>query len=92
MTSPRGSPSWILIRRELIADALLKSDNPKDDKDEDEDEEDNGSEFYGSDRISRSNEAWDTIDPRLVKSLVGGGPQLAGPHGVGACRRVRHDG
>jgi hypothetical protein len=63
---------------ELIAKKLL-SDNLKD---EDEDveggdvNEDDDSRFYGSPRIARSNEAWDTIDPRLVKSLVEAIPAL----------------
>jgi hypothetical protein len=51
----------------LIATELLSSHNVK---------SDSGSEFYGSDRIARSNEAWDTIDPRLVKSLVEAVPGL----------------
>jgi hypothetical protein len=41
-----------------------------------DDDDDGGSEFYGSDRITRTNEAWDTIDPRLVKSLVEAIPAL----------------
>lgn len=61
---------------ELIARELLSSDNLKSDNDEDDEEEERGSEFYGSDRISRTNEAWDTIDPRLVKSLVAACPRL----------------
>jgi predicted RNA methylase len=48
---------------------------PAGDKDENENEE-AGSTFYASDRIARSNEAWDTIDPRLVKSLVEAIPSL----------------
>ena len=58
----------------LIARELL-SHNEKEDGD-DEDDDDNGSEFYGSPRIERSNEAWDTIDPRLVKSLIEAIPNL----------------
>jgi hypothetical protein len=57
----------------LIAHKLLSSNSSKS---EDEDSEERDSEFYGSDRIARSNEAWDTIDPRLVKSLVEAIPGL----------------
>ena len=53
---------------ELIAKKLL-SDNLKDDDGDDDDDEDDGSGLY-KDRISRTNEAWDTIDPRLASSLV----------------------
>jgi hypothetical protein len=60
---------------ELIARKLLTYDNCNSDNDE-EDEDEGDSEFYGSPRITRSNEAWDTIDPRLVKSLVEAIPGL----------------
>lgn len=52
---------------QLIARAIYY--NSKTDVEEKNDD-DSGSEFYGSERITRTNEAWDTIDPRLVKSLV----------------------
>ena len=32
--------------------------------------------FYGSERRARSNESWDTIDPRLVQVLVAALPEL----------------
>lgn len=48
------------------------SDNVTDD-DEDEDDE---SGYYGSERRVRSNEAWDTVDPRLVTALVEALPNL----------------
>ena len=57
---------------QLIARELLTSYN----KNSDDNEDDGGSEFYGSERIARSNEAWDTIDPRLVESLVEAIPGL----------------
>jgi len=50
----------------LIALELLTSHN---ENSEDEDDDDDGSGLY-KDRISRTNEAWDTIDPRLVRSLI----------------------
>lgn len=62
-----------LISPRLIWEAFSHDGKTDDD---DDDEDDGGSEFYGSDRISRSNEAWDTIDPRLVKSLVEAIPDL----------------
>jgi hypothetical protein len=58
-----------LIARELFSVSYNKK--PDDDNDDDSD-----SGFYGADRIARSNEAWDTIDPRLVKSLVEAVPGL----------------
>jgi hypothetical protein len=62
---------------QLIARELLTYDNSNSDDDEDEDEdEDDDSGFYGAPRIVRSNEAWDTIDPRLVKSLIEAVPAL----------------
>jgi hypothetical protein len=46
------------------------SQSGKTDEDDIDDEgEDDGSGLY-KDRISRTNEAWDTIDPRLARSLV----------------------
>ena len=60
---------------ELIARTLLSSDD-RNTEDDDDDDDDTGSEFYGSDHITRANEAWDTIDPRLVKSLVEAIPVL----------------
>jgi hypothetical protein len=54
---------------ELIADALFRSDDPKE-------EDDGDSGLYGSERIARTNEAWDTIDSRLVKSLAQAVPAL----------------
>jgi hypothetical protein len=57
---------------ELIARKLVPSDN----RNESEDDDNGGSEFYGSPRTERANEAWDTIDPRLVKSLVEAIPGL----------------
>ena len=33
-------------------------------------------QFYGKKRIKRSNEAWDTLDPRLVEVLVSAMPRL----------------
>jgi hypothetical protein len=45
---------------------------------DDDDDDDGGSDFYGAPRIERTNEAWDTIDPRLVKSLVAALPALIG--------------
>lgn len=56
--------------------SLLRPDATSESLNSDEDENDGGSEFYGSERITRSNEAWDTIDPRLVKSLVEAIPGL----------------
>jgi hypothetical protein len=60
---------------QLIAHKLLTSYNTNSD-DDDDDDDDSGSEFYGAPRITRANEAWDTIDPRLVKSLVHAIPAL----------------
>jgi len=68
-----------LIARELLTSYNKNSDEDEDNEDnedKEDDEEESGSEFYGSDRISRNNEAWDTIDPRLVQSLVAGVPIL----------------
>jgi hypothetical protein len=63
-----------LYSPELIWRAV--SDDRKPEDGDDDDEDDTGSEFYGSERITRTNEAWDTIDPRLVKSLVEAIPAL----------------
>jgi hypothetical protein len=61
-----------LIARELFS-YNKKTDDDGDDGDSDSDSD---SGFYGSERITRSNEAWDTVDPRLVKSLVEAVPGL----------------
>ena len=58
---------------ELIWRAVYEDRKPDDDDDGDEDDD---SGLYGSSRIERANEAWDTIDPRLVKSLVEALPTL----------------
>ena len=60
---------------QLIARKLL-SYNMKEDDDDDDAGGDDDSGFYGAPRIARSNEAWDTIDPRLVASLVEAVPAL----------------
>jgi hypothetical protein len=67
-----------LISPRLIWEAFsLDGKTNEDDEDEDDgDEDDGGSEFYGSPRIERRNEAWDTIDPRLVTSLLEAIPGL----------------
>jgi len=52
---------------------ILKACSPSGNTDDDDE---SGSTFYGGDRINRSNEAWDTIDPRLVQSLVEAVPYL----------------
>lgn len=65
-----------LCSPELIWRAVSESRKPDDDDSGEDD--DSGSEFYGSARIERANEAWDTIDPRLVKSLVEALPALIG--------------
>ena len=59
----------------LIARELLSPNGKEDDGDDGEDD-DPGSEFYGAPRITRTNEAWDTIDERLVKSLIETIPSL----------------
>lgn len=73
---PSSSPQLLWL--EVSYNRKPNEDNEDDDgnEEESESEEKEGSEFYGSDRISRSNEAWDTIDPRLVQSLVAGVPIL----------------
>ena len=53
----------------LIARELFSNSSKTDEDDDDGDDEDDGSGLY-KDRISRTNEAWDTIDPRLASSLV----------------------
>jgi hypothetical protein len=58
---------------QLIWRAVYDSSKPDG---EDDNDDDSGSEFYGAPRIERANEAWDTIDPRLVKSLVEAIPGL----------------
>jgi hypothetical protein len=63
------------IEQSLSASPRVIWDTYQNGKNENEDD-DSGSEFYGSDRIARTNEAWDTIDPRLVKSLVEAVPGL----------------
>jgi hypothetical protein len=63
----------------LIWDTYQKGNNENEDEDEDgvdDADNDSGSEFYGSERVTRTNEAWDTIDPRLVTSLVEAIPSL----------------
>ncbi|MBT1509483.1 hypothetical protein KIP88_03115 [Bradyrhizobium sp. SRL28] len=60
---------------ELIVRKLFY-DNRKTEEEGDDEDDDSGSEFYGSERITRANEAWDTIDPRLVKSLIAAIPAL----------------
>lgn len=61
----------------VLWDEISPSGKSNDDDDDGDDEEDDGdSEFYGAPRILRTNEAWDTIDPRLVKSLVEAFPAL----------------
>lgn len=58
----------------LIVEELFPSSHDGNTDDDDEDDGDSG--FYGSERRVRSNEAWDTIDPRLVQALVGALPEL----------------
>ena len=53
----------------LIVRELFSHNEKTDEDDEDDGEENDGSGLY-KDRISRTNEAWDTIDPRLASSLV----------------------
>lgn len=61
----------------MIWEALSQSGKADDDKKNDNDNaDDDDSGFYGAPRIHRSNEAWDTIDPRLVQSLVAAVPSL----------------
>jgi hypothetical protein len=69
---PSSSPRMIWEEVSQIA----KPETEENDDDDDDDGDDKDSGFYGSDRISRSNEAWDTRDPRLVKSLVEAVPGL----------------
>lgn len=76
---PLSSPQLLWL--EVSYNRKPNEDDEDDDGNEEEsegesEEKEKGSEFYGSDRISRSNEAWDTIDPRLVRSLVKAIPSL----------------
>ena len=60
---------------ELIARKLFYDNRNTDEGENGDDDGDSG--LYPP-RITRSNEAWDTIDPRLVKSLVEAIPSLIG--------------
>jgi hypothetical protein len=68
-----SSPEIIWSKLQPSSDNPKTEQNYNEDEDEDEDED---SGFYGSSHIERSNEAWDTIDPRLVKSLLEAIPGL----------------
>jgi hypothetical protein len=60
---------WSRLRPDATSEDLNSGE-------QDDGDEAGDSEFYGSARIARGNEAWDTIDPRLVKSLVEAFPGL----------------
>lgn len=69
---PTSSPE--LIARQLYSPVSDHRNPGNDDTPDDEDDDDSG--YYGSERHVRSNEAWDTIDPRLVPALLQAIPTL----------------
>jgi hypothetical protein len=58
------------------AESEEEAPDSADDADDEDDEETDDSGFYGKPRETRSNEAWDTVDERLVPALIATVPAL----------------